>query len=103
METSNIGEINYTVFATINVDRPERRNGSFHPVPAGTRQPFNFEGLTYSAAIRIFNAILGGEYDYSSEFVSSVWVRRNNSCRIAARNTVRRTREGDKIVNNTQS
>ena len=88
----------YTVFSTITVDRPENRGPSFRPVSAGTVCPFHFENLSYTGAIRVFNAILAGEYDFSSEFISSVWVRRNNSVRICARETVRRVREGADVV-----
>ena len=60
-------------FLTI-VDRPERRDGAYTPVPAGTRILMRWWYQDRAAAIRVFQSILKGAEDYGSEYVARVAV-----------------------------
>ena len=66
----------YTVHYNTVVDYPERRDASYSPVAPGTIIREARDGLTYSQAVGLYNEIIGGFYDFGSEFVSSIQVNR---------------------------
>jgi hypothetical protein len=85
---------NYCVEFTIHVDHPEKRCSSFPVVEAGTKIHNQWCYDRQSDAVRMFESILLGNWDYSSEFMEKVRViqfRHDQSPRIV-RKTVNRTR-----------
>lgn len=67
-DTAKPFEVRYT----LTVDRPELRGPSYSPIAAGTKVQFVDCFATQGAAVRRFEAMLRGEWDYPSEYVSSV-------------------------------
>lgn len=64
----------YEVRFTITVDKPELRGPTYPVVPAGKKIPTTWTYASYTAAVNEYAAILRGEWDFSSEYVSSVAV-----------------------------
>lgn len=63
-------EVRWTVVA----DRPELRNASYAPVAPGTKS-FNRQVTTsQTQAIRLFEELLGGEWDFAAEYVAAAAV-----------------------------
>jgi hypothetical protein len=74
------------------VDRPQLRSpGMTRPAP-GTRQMQHFYCDSQAAAVRYFESILCGEYDFRSEYVAKVAVyqKRENSAHRIVRKRVER-------------
>jgi len=69
----------YTIRYTTTVDRPERRGPSFPQVAAGAKLQDCHKGLSFASAKRSMADLLAGEYDFSSEYVSSVQVTRHSA------------------------
>ncbi len=68
--------VGYRVFYTVVVDHPEKRDRSYHPVPAGTviNSDAFFEKPAH--AVAYYDAIVAGREDFGSEFMSSASVKR---------------------------
>lgn len=64
----------YEVEFFILVDHPEKRDASFRPVEPGTMVRTVWEYPTQSRAVRVFESICRGEYDFGSEYVAKVRV-----------------------------
>ena len=84
----------YTLCHTTTVDRPERRDSSFAPVAPGTKVFDRFEGLSFASAKRNVAALLAGEHDYSSEFISSIQVTRHSARGVSGAPGMPLTRRG---------
>lgn len=64
----------FAVQMVTTVDRPELRGATFPRVAPGTRIPASDTFTSQAAAVREFERILGGCYDFAGEFVSAVEV-----------------------------
>jgi len=64
----------YSVEWKLIVTHPERRDASFLPVPTGHTIVNRSFHPTRAGAIREFESILRGDYDYISEYMSRVSV-----------------------------
>ncbi len=64
----------YVVRYTVRVDRPELRHATFSPVSPGHRIQCVDRFASCGAAVSRFDALVRGDDDYTSEFVSSVHV-----------------------------
>jgi len=71
---SNTKTERYEVRFTITVDRPELRGPTYAPVAAGTKIPTVVTTTSHNQAVRLYDAILRGEEEYRSEYVTSVQV-----------------------------
>lgn len=89
---SRVFEVSFTTI----VDRPELRGPSLPVVPAGHRIHDTYVFETQAQAIALFNAMVGGEWDFGSEFLARVQVLDvrdgNRSIARAVRKPVERTR-----------
>ena len=74
-----MSKLSYTVEMVLVVDRPDLRDASFAPVPAGTRVRQSWRYATQAAAVAEFERVLAGEYDFDSEYVARVWVLRHEN------------------------
>lgn len=63
-------EVRWTVVA----DRPELRNASYAPVAAGTKVHQRQVTTSQTQAIRLFEELLGGEWDFAAEYVAAAAV-----------------------------
>lgn len=64
----------YRVRFTVTVDRPDKRDASFAPVRPGFATALEERYVRQGAAVRAYDAMLAGEWDFASEYVSRVAV-----------------------------
>ena len=66
--------MSYEVRFTLVVDHPEKRDSSFKPVDPGSRfhQTWSYDGQADAA--RVGDSMLRGEWDFGSEYITSVQV-----------------------------
>lgn len=68
--TNNAGK--YLVDYTLTVDRPELRDSSYRPVPAGTKCALQARFATRAGALAFVAEIMAGQWDFAAEIVTSV-------------------------------
>ena len=66
--------VDYVVRWTVTVDRPELRGPSFRPVAAGTKVPMTEHFADRASALRFGQQVLGPDWHFASEYVSSAHV-----------------------------
>ncbi len=68
----------YRLYFTICVDHPEKRDSSFYPVAPGAKSAQVWEYKTHASAVGVYEAILRGDWDFASEYVSRAAVYADN-------------------------
>jgi hypothetical protein len=84
----------YEVRYTLVIDRPELRDASFRPVAPGTRTVLTWCYTSQTAAVRMFEEMRAGRWDFASEYIAGVSVeqRRPHASRRTVRRRVERVR-----------
>jgi len=66
----------YELIMHVCVDHPERRDASFHPVPAGTVARQRIWSKKLKPLVMEFNDVLAGLADFGSEYVAVARINR---------------------------
>lgn len=86
-------KVSYVVYYTTCVDGPEQRDSTYPVVPKGHLIPSEVACHSLRAAISWIQAILDGEYDFESEYVTRVSAYRvGGKRRACVRREIRRDR-----------
>lgn len=75
----------FEVYIVTIVDRPERRNDSYTPVPAGHKIVERKQCATQREAVALFNEAVSGEWDSGSEYVSACCVTQHFAMDVTGR------------------
>lgn len=89
--------MNFELRFSITVDRPELRGPTYPVVAAGHIIHSAWNYASQADAVRMFEAILGGECDFGSEYVSKISVvqmREGQSPRRVRKQVIRNPRQG---------